>query len=385
MSSHRKDRLSLGDHHLATRHRAGRIQPDPPPQRVGRVPQRSPDSCSSRRSNCAGTSSASPPCAASCRLAAKSPGTTASSPRTGLDVTLDDLFGDHDTLVIYSYMFGPERDGPCPMCTSLMGGLDHKIHDIHQRAAIAFTARSPIERLVDAKKSRGWVDLPVFSDRSGDYTRDYVHPDDADLPAYNVFTRRDGVVRHFWGDEITDAMADPGEDPRVPCSSTRCGCSSTRCPTAAAPIGTRASPTDRLPCFWGRSSRCAQRSAPRTLADALADRTWPAVGERADLGDDRVEVRAGDRSCAIDGRPHRREVLRRCAAAAADDAGAGVDGERGVARHQLGGAGVHDLGALEVGDAAVALADRRRTSGRRQSSRAARRGCRGRPTPQLAP
>ena len=132
----------------------------------------------------------------------------------GRDVTLNELFGDHDTLVIYSYMFGPERDGPCPMCTSLMGGLDHKIHDIHQRAAIAFTARSPIERLVDAKRSRGWVDLPVFSDPSGDYTRDYVHPDDADLPAYNVFTRRDGVVRHFWGDEITDQMADPGQDPR---------------------------------------------------------------------------------------------------------------------------------------------------------------------------
>ena len=100
------------------------------------------------------------------------------------------------------------------MCTSLMGALDHKIADIRQRVAIAFTARSPIERLIDAKEARGWADLPVYSDERGDYTRDYVSPDDADMPAYNVFTRRDGVIRHFWSDEISGEMADPGQDPR---------------------------------------------------------------------------------------------------------------------------------------------------------------------------
>ncbi|SOY56113.1 conserved hypothetical protein [Cupriavidus taiwanensis] len=35
-------------------------------------------------------------------------------------VTLEDLFGDKDTLVVYSYMFGPQRERPCPMCTSVM-------------------------------------------------------------------------------------------------------------------------------------------------------------------------------------------------------------------------------------------------------------------------
>jgi predicted dithiol-disulfide oxidoreductase (DUF899 family) len=132
----------------------------------------------------------------------------------GAEVGLRDLFGDHGTLVVYSYMFGPQRDAPCPMCTSFMGGLDHKIADIRQRVAIAFTARSPIDRLVAAKQARGWTDLPVYSDEDGAFTREYVSPDDADMPAYNVFTRRDGVVRHFWSDEITGEMADPGQDPR---------------------------------------------------------------------------------------------------------------------------------------------------------------------------
>lgn len=132
----------------------------------------------------------------------------------GAEVTLSDLFGDHDTLIVYSYMFGPQREAPCPMCTSLMGGFDHKIADIGQRVAIAFTARSPIERLAEAKSSRGWRNLPVYSDTSGEYTRDYVSAADADMPAYNVFTRTDGVIRHFWSDEITGEMADPGQDPR---------------------------------------------------------------------------------------------------------------------------------------------------------------------------
>ena len=132
----------------------------------------------------------------------------------GSHVSLSQLFGDHDTLVIYSYMFGPQREAPCPMCTSFMGGFDHKIEDIRQRVAIAFTARSPIERLVEAKRARGWTDLPVYSDESGDFTRTYVSADDEDMPAYNVFTKRDGTIRHFWSEEVGMDMADPGQDPR---------------------------------------------------------------------------------------------------------------------------------------------------------------------------
>ncbi len=130
------------------------------------------------------------------------------------EVALSNLFGGHETLIVYSYMFGPKREKPCPMCTSLMGGFDHKIADIRQRVAIAFIARSPIDRLVEAKAARGWRDLPVYSDPSGEYTRGYVSAEDADVPSLNVFSRRDGVVRHFWSDEIGFDMADPGQDPR---------------------------------------------------------------------------------------------------------------------------------------------------------------------------
>jgi predicted dithiol-disulfide oxidoreductase (DUF899 family) len=125
-----------------------------------------------------------------------------------------DLFGDKQTLVIYSYMYGPQRKRPCPMCTSLMSAWDGEAQDVGQRVAFAMVARSPIERLVAFKKERGWKNLRLYSDTSGDYTRDYVSPEDADMPGYNVFTRKDGVTRHFWSGEMSSATADPGQDPR---------------------------------------------------------------------------------------------------------------------------------------------------------------------------
>ena len=132
----------------------------------------------------------------------------------GGKVALADLFGDKQTLIIYSYMFGPKREKLCPMCTSFMGTWEAKLPDVEQRVSFVFVARSPIARLIEAKKARGWKRLKLYSDMSGDYTRDYVSAADADVPGYNVFTRRDGAIRHFWGGEMGGTTADPGQDPR---------------------------------------------------------------------------------------------------------------------------------------------------------------------------
>jgi predicted dithiol-disulfide oxidoreductase (DUF899 family) len=124
------------------------------------------------------------------------------------------LFGDKQTLAVYSYMYGPKRERPCPMCTSLLSAWDGEAADVGQRIALVIVARSPIERLLAFKKERGWRHLKLYADVSGDYTRDYVSADDADIPAFNVFTRRDGAIRHFWSGEMGPETADPGQDPR---------------------------------------------------------------------------------------------------------------------------------------------------------------------------
>src|SRR3979490_1620757 len=88
-------------------------------------------------------------------------------------VSFADLFGDKQTLVIYSYMFGPQRERPCPMCTSLLGAWDGEARDVEQRVALAVVARSPIERLVAFKKERGWHSLKLYSDTTSEFSRDY--------------------------------------------------------------------------------------------------------------------------------------------------------------------------------------------------------------------
>src|ERR1700726_643661 len=125
-------------------------------------------------------------------------------------VRLSQLFGAKDTLVIYSMMFGPERERACPMSTAMLTSWEGTARNLRERVALAVTARSPIERLLEFKKERGWQNLQISSDTKGDSTRAYVSADDGDVPGLNIFTRSDGTVRHFWSGE----MADPGQDPR---------------------------------------------------------------------------------------------------------------------------------------------------------------------------
>jgi predicted dithiol-disulfide oxidoreductase (DUF899 family) len=131
-------------------------------------------------------------------------------------VSLGDLFNGKQSLIIYSYMFGPQRERPCPMCTALLGAWNGEARDIEQRVGLAVVARSPLERLVAFRKERGWRDLKLYSDTTGEFSRDYhaIAPDASDIPGFNVFTRRDGKVRHFWSGEMGFEQADPGQDPR---------------------------------------------------------------------------------------------------------------------------------------------------------------------------
>lgn len=130
--------------------------------------------------------------------------------------SLVELFGDKDTLVVYTYMFGPQRERPCPMCTSLLSAWDGEVPDLVQRVAFAVTARSPIAKLAAFRQERGWRHIPLYSDADQAFSRDYhaIAPDGSDLPQFLVFTRRDGTIRLFWAGEMGGESADPGQDPR---------------------------------------------------------------------------------------------------------------------------------------------------------------------------
>jgi predicted dithiol-disulfide oxidoreductase (DUF899 family) len=117
-------------------------------------------------------------------------------------IRFSSLFGDKDILMVYSMMYGQERKAPCPMCTSFLTSWNGTAVNLRERSAIAVAARSHIDRLLDYKKQRGFTNLPFVSDMSGDYTRTYVNPDDADVPGFGVFTRRNGKVFHYYSAEM---------------------------------------------------------------------------------------------------------------------------------------------------------------------------------------
>jgi len=127
---------------------------------------------------------------------------------------LSSLFGDKSTLLVYSMMYGPQRKAPCPMCTSFLTSWNGTAINLRERVAIAVTARSPIVRLVEYKQQRGFTNLPFVSDMSAEYTRSYVNPEDGDVPGFSIFSRRNGIIRHYYSAEMNSAMADPGQDPR---------------------------------------------------------------------------------------------------------------------------------------------------------------------------
>jgi predicted dithiol-disulfide oxidoreductase (DUF899 family) len=137
----------------------------------------------------------------------------------GEPVRLSQLFGDHDTLAIYSFMFPRALDdgAPCPSCSSILDSLDGAARHLTQRIALAVVAKAESARIRDYARHRGWRHLRLLSSADNDYNPDYraEGPDGAQWPILNVFTRRDGEIRHFWGSELGDAPSEPGQEPRL--------------------------------------------------------------------------------------------------------------------------------------------------------------------------
>ena len=132
-------------------------------------------------------------------------------------VTLAELFGAHDTLVTYFWMYGPQRERPCPMCTNLLGPLDANAPDIEQRAALVIIGRSPVERQLAFARERGWQHLKFVQCDGDTYPLDFGgwFPDKGwEFPIMAVFRKDGDQVRLFWKGEMTGEMADEGKDPR---------------------------------------------------------------------------------------------------------------------------------------------------------------------------
>lgn len=124
---------------------------------------------------------------------------------------MSDLFEEgKDTLLIYSFMFGPNMENACPACSSVIDALNANARPIQDSINLAVVARSPIERINAFAQLRGWERVPLYSAFENDYARDYRSetPEGSQLPMANVFRKIGGSVHHCWGTELLSAPSE---------------------------------------------------------------------------------------------------------------------------------------------------------------------------------
>ena len=131
------------------------------------------------------------------------------------DIRLSELFAPgKDSLFLYSFMWGPRMRKPCPMCSSMIDGLNGVGDHISDRVNVAVVAKYPIRRIMEVADARGWSKLRFLSSADSGYNDDYFATGEngSQLPAANVFVRRPDGIRHFWGAEML--YVDRPEQPR---------------------------------------------------------------------------------------------------------------------------------------------------------------------------
>jgi predicted dithiol-disulfide oxidoreductase (DUF899 family) len=132
-------------------------------------------------------------------------------------VRMSQLFeDDKQVLFLYSFMYGPDDDAPCPLCTSLIDAVDGELPHITQRINFAAASRGPIERFRAHARRRGWANLRILSSSSNSFNADY-HAEDVEggqRPMAHVFARDASGIRHCYSSELFFVPTDPGQSPR---------------------------------------------------------------------------------------------------------------------------------------------------------------------------
>ncbi|MEX0306474.1 MAG: DUF899 family protein [Ruegeria sp.] len=117
---------------------------------------------------------------------------------------LSSLFGEHSSLIIYSLMYGPDANAPCPMCSAFLDALNSQVDHLSIQASVAVVAQNTPEKLSDLKQAMGWNSLPIYSALETGYQSDYLaeSADGSQLPILNVFQKNAAGIQHFWSSEM---------------------------------------------------------------------------------------------------------------------------------------------------------------------------------------
>jgi predicted dithiol-disulfide oxidoreductase (DUF899 family) len=130
-------------------------------------------------------------------------------------LTLADLFGKHEQLVVYHFMFGPDYEEGCPSCSfwaDNFNGID--AHLAARATALVAVSRAPLAKFAPYKKRMGWT-FRWVSSAGCDFNYDYgvsrrpgekflaynygtIQRDSDEQPGISTFIKQDGAVFHTY-------------------------------------------------------------------------------------------------------------------------------------------------------------------------------------------
>jgi predicted dithiol-disulfide oxidoreductase (DUF899 family) len=86
--------------------------------------------------------------------------------------SLADLFAGHSQLVIYHFMFGPDFEAGCPVCSSIADNLNpNAVHLAARDTKLMLVSRAPLEKLQGYRERLGWS-LDWASTVGSEFNRD---------------------------------------------------------------------------------------------------------------------------------------------------------------------------------------------------------------------
>ena len=119
-------------------------------------------------------------------------------------VKLRDLFGRHDQLIVYHFMFDPDWEQGCKSCSHFIDNSQGAIvHLTARNTAFAVVSRAPLAKIERFKKRMGWT-FPWLSSFGTDFNYDFHVTLDRDRGSveYNYTNAGELVKAHkLWSDK----------------------------------------------------------------------------------------------------------------------------------------------------------------------------------------
>ena len=86
--------------------------------------------------------------------------------------TLADLFDGRSQLLVYHFMFGPDWDAGCPVCSSIADTLAPQVPHLKARdTTLLLASRAPLDKLLAYRERMGW-EIRWVSSEGSDFNRD---------------------------------------------------------------------------------------------------------------------------------------------------------------------------------------------------------------------